>query len=246
MQGFIIAAVLLLSLCGEHTAAFDKEKRKHEKEGWKFLKTANKFFKAFTIPASQPEAKSRCEDLGGLLAAIHSREENDFITSDLRVIVVAEYQNSLEEKAVEYQVFTEVSILELPLANFVHYLKAMDGCLSSSERGTSVSASHHNVVSAVCEIDDVDRKSVGDEFSETQSSDFTTRGSAAVNSLGEMATSSNVVRVLEEDLLHRKAVPAMVQSQTNSLDEHHDTGWVILAEFPAADRIQLAVTVVAH
>ncbi|WKY06181.1 hypothetical protein Q1695_006408 [Nippostrongylus brasiliensis] len=81
MQGFIIAAVLLLSLCGEHTAAFDKEKRKHEKEGWKFLKTANKFFKAFTIPASQPEAKSRCEDLGGLLAAIHSREENDFITN---------------------------------------------------------------------------------------------------------------------------------------------------------------------
>ncbi|WKY13715.1 hypothetical protein Q1695_004504 [Nippostrongylus brasiliensis] len=50
-----------------------------ENEGWTYFEKSHKFYKAFFEQTKQPEAKQRCQDKGGQLATIHSKEENDLI-----------------------------------------------------------------------------------------------------------------------------------------------------------------------
>ncbi|WKY06179.1 hypothetical protein Q1695_006407 [Nippostrongylus brasiliensis] len=73
MLSFLIGVVLLPSLYGEQAVNIESEKRKAVKEGWKYFKETDKFYKTFIITTSRAEAKRRCYAEEGALVTIHSR-----------------------------------------------------------------------------------------------------------------------------------------------------------------------------
>ncbi|WKY06620.1 hypothetical protein Q1695_006644 [Nippostrongylus brasiliensis] len=52
-----------------------------EKGGWTYLPKTQKIYQVFIEEITQPEAKRRCQEKGGQLATIHSKEENDLLYS---------------------------------------------------------------------------------------------------------------------------------------------------------------------